>query len=118
MSQYDQVRSDTELPQYMLDFHSMDFQFALLKEKFTLRSKKESPEAWQRESVKNFHFSGEMLGEMNKFATALAQWEQDVHQHLFAASENNTVGQIKAKLAEYNNAAEYFQSKCFTTLFG
>ena len=118
MSQFDQVRSDTELPQYMLDLHSMDFQFAALKEKFTMKEKQESPKAWQRESVANFIFNDETLGEMNKFAPALAQWETDVQSGRFTAADDNTADQMKSKLDEHNRAAENFQSKCFTTLFG
>ena len=117
MSQYDTTRSDLELPEHMLQFHSMDFQFALLREKFTLKSKMDSPEAWQRETVANFTFSAEMIAEMNKFFWVLAQWEADVQTHGFTATDNNTVDQIKSKLAEYNKQAENFQSKCFTSLF-
>jgi len=118
MSQYDQVRSDTELPQYLLDFHSMDFHFAMLREKFTIKEQKESPEQWRREAVQNFDFSGAMLSEMNKFAPLLAQWEADVQWHRFTASDDVTVDQIKTSLAQYKKAAENFESKAFTTIFG
>jgi len=118
MSQYDQVRSDTELPQYVLDFHSMDFHFALLREKFTIKEQKESPEQWRREAVQNFEFSGEMLSEMNKFANLLAQWEADVQWHRFTASDELPVDVIKTSLAKYKKDAENFQSKAFNQIFG
>jgi len=118
MSQYDQVRSDTELPQYVLDFHSMDFHFAMLREKFTIKENKESPEQWRREAVQNFDFSGTMLSEMNKFAPLLAQWEADVQWHRFTASDDVTVEVIKTNLNHYKQKAEDFKSKAFNQIFG
>ena len=119
MSPGDAVVASRELPQWLLDFFTMDGLFAVLREKYEIYQHRISREQWKRDAVVNLPvYNTETMAAMHQYMTVLQAWEVDVDAGMFIPS--NTVTTVEQKLVtlqEYRRQAGNFTSKAFSTLW-
>ena len=118
LSSRDAVVAEREFPGWLTEFHSMDFQFSVLREKYEIQQARESTEQWKRDAVAHLaSFSADTRHSMDQYMPLLRQWEVGVQNGRFSVCPDVTVDDIRVSLMEYREQAGNFQSKAFNGLW-